>query len=291
MYEKFKGIFPALLTPFHDDGSINFDALETLVERLISQGVKGFYVDGSTGEAFLLSTEERKALIKAVAAFTKGRVTLIAQIGSVCLGDAISLAQCARDAGYDAISSVPPFYYKFSFDEIKRYYYAIVEAVDLPMLIYNVPLYTGVSFSAEQISEFLRDDRFIGVKHTSSDFFALRQFRTAFPDKVMLNGYDEMLLAGLSLGANGAIGSTYNFMPEKFIRIYNCFNEGKLEEAARLQEEADKIIAALCRVGVMQSEKAILTKLGIPMGALRAPFIDITPEQKEKLFTEVLPLL
>ncbi len=100
-----------------------------------------------------------------------------------------------------------------------------------------------------------------------------------------------MLLPGLSLGANGAIGSTYNFMPEKFIRIYNCFNEGKLEEAARLQEEADKIIAALCRVGVMQSEKAILTKLGIPMGALRAPFIDITPEQKEQLFTEVLPLL
>lgn len=291
MYEKFKGIFPALLTPFNEDESINFDALKQLVNRLIAQGVKGFYVDGSTGEAFLLTIEERKQLIRAVAEYAKGKCTLIAQIGSIALPDAIELARCAESAGYDAISSVPPFYYKFSFAEIKRYYFAIADAVDLPMIIYNVPIYTGVSFTAEQMGEFLQDDRFIGVKHTSSDYFALRQFRSAFPDKVMLNGFDEMLLAGLSLGANGAIGSTYNFMPDKFIRIYQLFNEGKIEEAVRLQEEADCIIAALCKVGVMQGEKAILTKLGVPMGKLRAPFIDISDEQKEWLFEQVLPLL
>lgn len=291
MYEKFKGIFPALLTPFNEDESINFDALKQLVNRLIAQGVKGFYVDGSTGEAFLLTIEERKQLIRAVAEYAKGKCTLIAQIGSIALPDAIELARCAESAGYDAISSVPPFYYKFSFAEIKRYYFAIADAVDLPMIIYNVPIYTGVSFTAEQMAEFLQDDRFIGVKHTSSDYFALRQFRSAFTDKVMLNGFDEMLLAGLSLGANGAIGSTYNFMPEKFIRIYQLFNEGKIEEAVCVQEEADRIIAALCKVGVMQGEKAILTKLGVPMGKLRAPFIDISDEQKEWLFDQILPLL
>ena len=291
MYEKFKGIFPALLTPFNEDESINFDALKQLVNRLIAQGVKGFYVDGSTGEAFLLTIEERKQLIRAVAEYAKGKCTLIAQIGSIALPDAIELARCAESAGYDAISSVPPFYYKFSFAEIKRYYFAIADAVDLPMIIYNVPIYTGVSFTAEQMAEFLQDDRFIGVKHTSSDYFALRQFRSAFTDKVMLNGFDEMLLAGLSLGANGAIGSTYNFMPEKFIRIYQLFNEGKIEEAVCVQEEADRIIAALCKVGVMQGEKAILTKLGVPMGKLRAPFIDISDEQKAWLFDQILPLL
>ena len=291
MYEKFKGIFPALLTPFNEDDSINFNALKQLVDRLIAQGVKGFYVDGSTGEAFLLTIEERKQLIRAVAEYAKGKCTLIAQIGSIALPDAIELARCAESAGYDAISSVPPFYYKFSFAEIKRYYFAIADAVDLPMIIYNVPIYTGVSFTAEQMGEFLQDDRFIGVKHTSSDYFALRQFRSAFPNKVMLNGFDEMLLAGLSLGANGAIGSTYNFMPDKFIRIYQLFNEGKIEEAVCVQEEADRIIAALCKVGVMQGEKAILTKLGVPMGKLRAPFIDISDEQKEWLFDQILPLL
>ena len=107
----------------------------------------------------------------------------------------------------------------------------------------------------------------------------------------MLNGFDEMLLAGLTLGANGGIGSTYNFMPKKFLRLIECFNAGKIEEAMAIQEEADKIIAALCKVGVMQGEKAILTKLGIPMGTLRSPFSDITPEQKEWLFEQVLPLL
>lgn len=291
MYEKFKGLFPALLTPFHEDESINFEALKQLVNHLIGQGVKGFYVDGSTGEAFLLSTEERKELIRAVARFADGRCTLIAQIGSINMREAIELARVAKEAGYDAISSVPPFYFKFTFEEIKRYYYGIVDAVDMPMLIYNIPLYTGVSITAGQMAEFLKDDRFIGVKHTSSDFFALRQFRSAFPDKVMLNGFDEMLLAGLTLGANGGIGSTYNFMPEKFLRLIEFFNAGKIEEAMAIQEEADRIIAALCKVGVMQGEKAILTKLGIPMGTLRSPFSDITPEQKEWLFEQVLPLL
>ena len=284
MYDKFKGIFPALITPFDKDDNINYEALKLLMERLISQGVKGFYVDGSTGESFLLSFEERKSLIAEAAGINAGRVTLIAQIGCISTKQAIELAKHAEKYGYDAVSSVAPFYYKFSFEEIRRYYFAIADAVSIPVIIYNIPAFSGVNLSVEQMSCFLKDPRFIGVKHTSSDYFSLRQFKTAFPDKVMLNGYDETFLAGLSMGAEGAIGSTYNFMADKFIRILELFRAGKIEEASALQEKADRIIAVLCKYGVIPGVKAILTKTGIPMGPARAPFIDLTDAEKEELF-------
>ena len=280
----FSGIFPALLTPFDDKDNIRFDSLELLVETLLRQGVTGFYVDGSTAESFLLSMEERKEVIRAVAEYNKGRGTLIAQVGCIATKDAVVLAKTAEDCGYDAISSVAPFYFKFSFDEIKKYYFDLADSVSIPMVLYHIPAFSGVNLSVDQMSVFLSDPRFLGVKHTSADYFALRQFKTAFPDKVMFNGFDETFLAGLSMGADGAIGSTYNFMAPVFLRIYNLFKTGRTEEAASLQAQADRIIAVLCRYGVIPGAKAILTKMDIPMGKARAPFIDLTPEQKEELF-------
>ncbi|MBQ9506917.1 MAG: N-acetylneuraminate lyase [Clostridia bacterium] len=287
MYDRFKGIFPALLTPFNENDEINFDALRMLIERLIAQGVNGFYVDGSTAEAFLLSFEERKKLIEQTAAICAGRTTLIAQVGCISTKQSIELAKTAEACGYDAISSVAPFYYKFTFEEIRKYYFDLADAVSIPVIIYHIPVLSGVSFSVDQMSCFLRDERFAGIKYTSADYFTLRQFKTAFPQKVMLNGFDETFLAGLGMGADGAIGSTYNFMADKFIRILELFRQGRIQEAAELQKEADIIIAALCKVGVMQGEKAILTKMGIPMGPTRAPFIDLTDAQKEELFRAV----
>ncbi|MCH5198237.1 MAG: N-acetylneuraminate lyase [Oscillospiraceae bacterium] len=291
MNEKFSGIFPALLTPFDKNDEIDYGAMKTLMERLIEQGVSGFYIDGSTAEAFLLSFEERKGIIKAAAEFNAGRKTLIAQIGCISTKQSIELAEYAESCGFNAVSSVAPFYYKFSFEEVKRYYFDIVNAVNIPMMIYNIPGYSGVNFSVDNMSEFLKDERFIGVKHTSPDYFALRQFKTAFPGKIFLNGFDETFLAGLSMGADGAIGSTYNFMPDIFIKIYNLFKDGKIEEAMVLQKKADVIIAELLKYGVMSGAKAILTEMGVPMGRVRAPFSNLTEEQKKALLNTVMPLI
>jgi len=291
MNEKFKGIFPALLTPFDDNDEINFDAMGKLMERLIEKGVSGFYIDGSTAEAFLLSFEERKAIIKAAADLNAGRKTLIAQIGCISTKQSVELAKYAQNCGYDAVSSVPPFYFKFSFEEIKKYYFDIVDAVDIPMVIYNIPGYSGVNFSVDNMTEFLSDDRFLGVKHTSPDYFALRRFKSAFPDKIMFNGFDETFLAGLSMGADGAIGSTYNFMPEIFIKIFELFRKGDIRDASRLQEKADIIIAELLKYGVMSGCKAILTEMGIPMGGVRAPFNNLSEDQKVSLLKGVMPVL
>jgi N-acetylneuraminate lyase len=265
--------------------------LEKLVQLNLEKGVTGFYVGGSTAEAFLLSEEERKYVYKLVKDITKGECTLIAHIGCISTKQTIELGKYVEDLGYDAISSVAPFYYKFSFDEIKNHYFHTVSEVDLPMLVYNFPSFSGVTLSVAQLSEFLTDNRFMGIKHTSNDYFALEQFKTNFPEKVIYNGYDEMFLAGLSMGADGAIGSTFNFMAEKFVKIYNLFREGKQEEAFKVQQEANKIISTLCKVGVFQGEKAVLNLMGLDFGDVREPFAKITKEQYNLIEKDIMPLL
>jgi N-acetylneuraminate lyase len=288
--KNMKGIFTALLTPFDKGGEVNPAVLRQLVDFNIKKGVQGFYVGGSTAEAFLLSTAERKQILETVRE-SAGDRTLIAHIGSVNEREAIELAKHAAALGYDAISSVAPFYYKFSFEEIKNYYFRVADGAKMPMIVYNFPAFSGVNLGVKEIGRFLSDDRFIGLKHTSSDYFALEQCKTAFPDKTIYNGYDEMFLAGLSMGADGGIGSTYNFMADKFVKIQKLFSENKPEEAQEVQKTANKIIAVLCRLGVMQAEKEVLCQLGFDFGICRPPFGALTNEQKKLITDEILPLL
>ncbi len=291
MNEKFKGIFPALLTPFDGQDRVDTEVLGRLVDYNLQKGVDGFYVAGSTAEVFLLDAKERLAVMETVSSRAGGKCTLIAHIGCISTKQAIEYAREAKEMGYDAISSVAPFYYKFSFEEIRRYYFDIVDAVDLPMLIYNFPAFSGVNLTTDNIREFLADDRFLGVKHTSSDFYALEQFKAGFPDKVVYNGYDEMFLAGLSMGADGGIGSTFNFMAEKYIEIRRLFQENDMSAAQALQREVNTILRALVEVGVMQGEKAIMEGLGFPLGQARSPFAPLSGAQKEKLLRLTLPTL
>lgn len=283
MKNKFKGIFPALLTPFDSNGTVNTDALKALVKWNMEKGVDGFYVGGSTAEAFLLSDTERELVYRTAAEAADGRVTLIAHIGSISTAQAIHFGKIAEELGYDAVSAIAPFYYKFSFEQIKKHYYGIVNSVDMPMIIYNFPNFSGVNLSVEEVAEFFCDDRFIGIKHTSNDFFALEQFKSNFSDKLVFNGFDEMFLSGLVMGADGGIGSTYNFMAEKYIKIKRLFSGGKTEEALSIQRECNRIIKALCKVGVMEGEKEILCQLGFDFGHARAPFSELTAEQKKFL--------
>ena len=284
----FKGIFTALLTPFDKNNKINEKALESLIKHNIDMGVTGFYVCGSTGEAFLMSKDERKHVMEIVSACAKDK-TLIAHIGSINESEAMELSAHAQKLKYNAISSVTPFYYKFSFDEIKNYYKRIADASDIPMLVYHFPAFSGVNMGLNEMSQFLANDRFMGIKFTSNDFFALEQCKSTFPDKLIYNGYDEMFLAGLSMGADGGIGSTYNLMADKFVAIQKLFGEGKIAEAQAVQKEANRIISVICRLGVMQSEKEVLNQLGFDFGECRHPFSPLNEEQKAIIAKEIIP--
>ena len=280
------GVYPALLTPFSKNG-INQQALRSLIDYNIKKGVTGFYVCGSSGEVFLLTPEERMAIYEIVADQVAGRVKLIAQVGCISTDQAIGFARRAKELHYDAVSAVSPFYYSFRFPEIKNYYRSIIEAGEMPMIMYNVPCTSNVNFSSDQIGEILSLDGVIGLKHTSNDFFALELLKNRFPEKVIFNGFDEMFLSGLSMGADGAIGSTFNHMAEKFIQIQKLFRENKPREALVIQSEANRIIKVLAECGVMQANKEILCQLGFDFGVPRPPFGELTAEQKKRLRKEV----
>ncbi|MBO4888350.1 MAG: N-acetylneuraminate lyase [Firmicutes bacterium] len=288
--EIFGGIYPALLTPFTQDGRINRTSLERLVRYETGLGVDGFYVCGSTGESFLMSKEERKEEMEIVKDAAPGK-KLIAQIGSLNVRDAEYLARAAADLGYDAISSVAPFYYKFSFREIRDYYFRLAGASDIPVLVYYIPGSSGVTLGEGQLGQLLADDRFIGVKFTSNDFFLLERLKKAYPDKVVLNGFDEMFLSGLAMGADGGIGSTYNFMGDRFVRMRQLMKEGRLPEAREIQNGVNEIIAILLKIGVIPGCKEILNQQGFDLGECLPPFAPLGDEEKQLVREQIIPRL
>ncbi len=279
-----KGIFTALLTPFDSNYSINEKSLEKLVRFNLDSGVHGFYVGGSTGESMLMSKEERKRIFALVKEYSQGSVPLIAHVGAISTSDACDMALEAKKLGYDAVSAVAPFYYSFPVEAVKNYYLDIVRCADMPMFIYNFPSGNGFGLTADIAKDiFACDSRFAGVKHTSTDLFALRQFKQEIEGITVFNGYDEICLAGLSMGADGAIGSTYNFMGSRFVKLYEAFAAGDIEQAQKLQNEACEIISVMCRYGVFQCEKEMLSLMGIEMGPCRKPFLPLSEEGKKSM--------
>lgn len=288
--QNLSGIYTALLTPFTKEGKVNAKVLEKLVRHNLSLGADGFYVCGSTAEALMLGAEQRMEIMQIVKE-TAGNAKLIAHIGSLNERDAHKLAQYASEVSYDLISSVAPFYYKFSFSEIRDYYIRLAESSKMKMLVYHFPAFSGVSMGSDEISTFLSDDRFAGIKFTSNDFFTLEQCKSKFPNKLVFNGYDEMMLSGLAMGADGGIGSTYNFMADKFVLIRKLFLEGKIEEARSVQIEANRIITVLCKIGVMQAEKEVMNQLGFDFGDCLPPFSKISEEHKALIAKEIIPFI
>lgn len=281
--KQFKGVFPALLTPYDKNGAILASSVKKLIDWNLEKGVQGFYVGGSTGEGLLLTKEERKTLFTYAAEANADRSTLIAHVGTLHTRDAIELAKHAEESGFDAISAVAPFYYGFSREAIETYYREIAESVKLPMIVYNFPAASGFTMTKAIAEKMFENPRFLGIKHTNADLFQLQQFKTLSRDIVVYNGFDEMFIAGLSMGADGGIGSTYNFMAEKFVSIYRDFQLGNIADARKTQEEANRIIAELIRYGVFVSEKAILEEMGIEMGEVRKPFLPISEEGKRAM--------
>lgn len=281
--KQIEGILPALITPFTTQGTVYEESLRKLVKMNIDKGVDGFYVCGSTAEAFLLTLEERKKILEIVMDETNGRGVIICHVGCISTTQAIELAQHAKAIGADAISSIPPFYYKFTMDEIKGYYLDILDRVDMPMLLYNFPAMSGISLNSENTKELFKNPRIIGIKFTSFDLYELERIKKDNEGLVILIGHDEIYLAALAMGVDGAVGSTYNFIAEMFIQIRNLFNEGNYKEAREVQSSVNEIISILLKVGVYQGIKYILTSQGIDCGKCRRPFNPLTSSDKKKL--------
>lgn len=280
----FKKIFSALELPMRADETLDWDALSQLIEYELSIGVEGFYCMGSSGEALLLSLEERKEALDRVLAAVRGRVPVVAHVGTIRTADAIELARHASDAGADAISMIPPYYYKFSMDEILSYYEDVINAVpDIGVIVYNIPQFTGIEFTKENADRLLSNPRVLGVKHTSTNLYSLERMRSAYPDKVFFNGFDEQFIGALSMGAEATIGTTVNVLAPLFVKARAFVQAGQMSQALAVQNEINYCVEQMCKVGIFSAVKYVLSKRGIPCGGCRKPFHPLTAEERRRM--------
>lgn len=271
--DRLKRIYSALLVPFYTDESVNYDALRRLVQMQLADGVEGFYCCGSSGEGLLLTLEERQKIVQTVLDEVNGRVPVIAHTGTIRTADVITLAKHACAAGCAAISMIPPYYYRFTMDEICGYYEDVIAAVpEIPVILYNIPQFTGVEFSKQNAGRLLDNPNIVGIKHTSNNLYSMERMSTAYPDKLIINGFDEQYLSALSAGANATVSTTANLFAPLFVAIRRAFVERRMEDARDLQRQLNDRVEALIAASIFPATKYGCTLRGVDCGSCRRPF-------------------
>lgn len=280
----FTGVCTAIVTPFRPDGAIDYGVFGELIEAQIVQGVDAICVCGTTGESAALSYEEHQALISACVRQAAGRVKVLAGAGSNCTANAVRLSRQAQDAGADGLLHVTPYYNKANQTGLLRHYEAIVHSTSLPIILYNVPSRTGVSFTAETYRALSREPQINGVKEASGDLsLAAHTLLLCGNDLNLWSGNDDQVVPLMALGAKGVISVASNLIPAEIARMAHLALGGQTAAAAALQLAYTPLIDALfCDVNPIPIKRA-LELAGRPAGGLRLPLCELSPAGTERL--------
>ena len=275
------GILPAAVTPVDDSGRFVPAVFEQLLNRLYDAGVHGVYLCGSTGEGMLQSREQRQTIVETAMACTPRGRHVVVHVGAASLDDAVSLASHAAKAGAQAISSLPPTSAQFSFADLHRYYETLARESDLPLLVYYFPGMSPSIATAAQLEALCALPNVIGVKFTDFDLYTMGNL--ARPGRSVFNGRDEVLAAGLLMGADGGIGTFYNLVPDLFVSIYAAASAGRWEDARVLQERVNALIRIALQFPLFPAVKQMLTWSGLDCGACLPPRGRLDADQLERL--------
>lgn len=286
--ERLLGLTAAPHTPFLDDGSLNLDAIGQQAEWLAAQGVSGVFVCGTTGEGTSLTLPERMAVAERWVAEAAGRLKVVVHVGHNSVADACALAAHARGLNPFAVGAMPPSFFKPPTVE------ALVEtcvpiaaaAAPLPFYYYHIPSMTGVSLSMVRFLDLAgaRIPTFRGIKYTHNDLMEYRQCLVLQEGRFDIPfGRDEILLSALVVGAQGAVGSTYNYAAPIYLDMMRAFKSGDLRAAQRRTDQVARLVEVLRELGEIAAAKAIMTALGIECGPPRPPLRPLTAAQRQRL--------
>lgn len=283
--EMFKGLMPALVTPFDEQGELDLRATGEILERHIEAGVDGVVALGSTGEFSHLDGDERRYFAEQVAEKIEGRVPLIVGVGASGTREAVSLARHAESAGADAVVAVSPFYWKVGEEALFRHFATISEAVSIPAMIYNFPMLTGVDLSPALVRRVAGEcPNVAGIKDTVTEYIhtvnVIREVKPVRPDFAVLVGFEDQILPSLLAGSDGAVSGLSNITPELFVGLVRAFEGGDLEKAAELHR---RILSLMTMHGLsdpgLGATKLAMRKVGVPISpTVRGPALPATPE-------------
>lgn len=290
------GLTPATHTPFDSNGEVNLGVIEKQASFLASQGIGSVFVVGSTGESHSLTLEERIAIASRWLEVTKGTsMKVVVHVGANCLKDAQRLATHAAENGATAVAALAPSHFKSaSLEELLTWTQSIAAVCpETPFYFYDIPTLTGSSFSMSAYMERAvpQIPNLVGLKFTNSDLISFQRVIQQYPTHDILFGIDECLLPALTLGCQGAVGSTYNFAAPLYHKLIAAYRSGDMETARQLQYKSVRLVDLLCSCGgYMPAAKAVMEYLGVPVGSPRQPFPQLAGDAKRRLL-ERLPTL
>ncbi len=273
---KYKGVIPAFYACYDEAGEISPEGVQALTKYFVRKGVKGVYVNGSSGECIYQSVEDKKIVLENVMKTAQGKLTVIAHVACNNTKDSMELARHAQSMGVDAVAAIPPIYFRLPEYAIAKYWNDISSAApDTDFVIYNIPQLAGVALTMGLFAKMRENPRVIGVKNSSMPVQDIQMFKAqAGEDYVIFNGPDEQFISGRVIGAEGAIGGTYGVMPELFLKMDEYVKAGELEKARQIQYAADSVIYKMCSAhGNMYGVIKAILKIneGLNLGGVREP--------------------
>jgi len=280
----FGQVLTAMVTPFDQNGDVDFDATRALVNYLIENGTDGLVVAGTTGESPTLSTEEKIELFKFVVDVVGGRIPVIAGTGSNNTRASISLTKQAEATGVDGIMLVAPYYNKPSQEGMYQHFTAIAESTSLPVMLYNIPGRSVVNMSVETIVRLSQIPNIVAIKEANGNLDAMAEVISQTPsDFTLYSGDDGLTLPVLSIGGAGVVSVASHIIGNEMQEMINLFKNGKIEEAAAAHRKLLPIMNALFAAPNPTPVKAALNLKGIKVGGVRLPMVPLTPEETNTL--------
>lgn len=292
--ERMKGINTAMLTPFTEEGKVDKDAFKKHIDFLVEKGVHGLYAVGTTGEAFLLSTEERKEVVELAVKYADGRIPVFAMVGAVPTRVACELAVHAKKVGISGIGAVTPIYHSVSQQEIKEYYYDIAKSVgeDYPVYLYNLPGRSGSDLLAETAAELSKIVNIVGIKNSMSDMMRLCSLIDLTTDDFdVLQGCDPLIFPAMAYGAVGAVSGISNVFPEIFVKLYDLVIAKDIENAKKVQKICAEATFIMKEGANLAYLKTGLALRGLKKTYTRKPLLDIGKEETVALKADMEKIL
>ncbi|NTW95356.1 MAG: 4-hydroxy-tetrahydrodipicolinate synthase [Erysipelotrichaceae bacterium] len=276
-----KGIIVAICTPLNSDESLNLNELRNQIERQIESGIDGIFTTGTNGEGYILNGSEKRQILATAIDQVKGRVPVYAGTGCISTKETIEQSLVAKELGADVISIITPSFATASQEELYIHFKTVAEAVDLPILLYNIPARTGNTLEPETVSRLAQIKNIVGIKDSSGKWDSLKAYLEIIkerPDFVVLSGNDSLILDALIEGGKGGIAGCANVYPALLSSIYDLYIEGKIDEA-RVAQNSIASFRAVFKYGNSNTiVKKAVELLGYPVGPCRAPFNGLSEE-------------
>ena len=283
---EIKGIIPPIVTPMNEDESVNEKELRNQVNRQIKGGIHGLFPFGTNGEGYILNEKEKEEVLSIVIDETKGRVPVYAGTGCISTKDTIRQSQMAESLGADVLSIITPSFAAASQNELYDHYKAVAEAVDMPIVLYNIPARTGNALAPATVAKLSKIPNIVGAKDSSGNFDNMLQYIEQTRDSkdfAVLSGNDSLILWNLLAGGPGGIAGCANVFPEVMASIYNYFAAGDLEKARKAQDSIRSFRGCFKYGNPNTIVKTAVNLLGYPVGKCRAPFNQVPEEGIEAL--------